>query len=76
MSALRSWRGPFLTVFGLLAVWQLLYWIVGDIALRSPLDTIRHSWTLFQSPSMWPHVAETATAFTAAITWFSSQPQR
>ena len=24
------------TVFGLLAVWQALYWAVGEIALRSP----------------------------------------
>lgn len=67
MSTIRAWRGPVLMILGLLSVWQALYWITGDIALRSPADTIRHSWALFQRPAMWPHIRETATAFSAAI---------
>jgi NitT/TauT family transport system permease protein len=54
-------------VAGLLAVWQVLYWIVGDIALRSPAETIRYTWTLFARPSFWPHVTESLKAFAVAI---------
>lgn len=67
MTGAHAWRGPALTVFGLLVIWQVLYWIVGDIALRSPADTVRYTWVLFQRPTFWPHVAETAKAFAAAI---------
>lgn len=67
MSTIRVWRGPVLMILGLFSMWQALYWITGDIALRSPADTIRHSCTLFQRPNMWPHIRETATAFAAAI---------
>lgn len=52
---------------GLFAGWQVLYWIVGEIALRSPGETIRYTWNLLQRPTFWPHIAETAKAFAAAI---------
>lgn len=63
----QRWRGPVLMVVGLFAAWQLLYWIVGDIALRSPADTIRYAWGLFQRPAFWPHVTESMRAFAVAI---------
>ena len=34
-----DWRGPVLLVVGVVIVWQLLYMVVGDIALRSPLES-------------------------------------
>jgi NitT/TauT family transport system permease protein len=40
-NALRRWRGPILLVAGLLVLWQLLYLAVDDVALRSPLETVR-----------------------------------
>lgn len=67
MSSHGSWRGPVLMVVGLFVFWQVLYWIVGEVALRSPLDTIRHTATLFARPNFWPHVVESARAFAAAI---------
>ena len=50
-----------------LAVWQLLYWIVGDIALRSPAATLRYTFALLERPTIWPHVAESMKAFAVAI---------
>lgn len=67
MSGEHRWRGPLLMVAGLLAVWQVLYWIVSDIALRSPLSTISYTYVLLGRASFWPHVYESATAFAAAI---------
>lgn len=67
MSGERTWRGPVLMVAGLLVAWQGLYWIVTDIALRSPLATVAYTGTLLGRPSFWPHVLESATAFATAI---------
>ncbi len=61
------WRGPVLMVTALLVLWQALYWIVGDVALRSPADTVRYAAGLFQRPAFWPHVMESARAFVVAI---------
>lgn len=67
MKHVVAWRGPVLMLAGLFAGWQVLYWIVGEIALRSPAETIRYTWALLQRPTFWPHIAETAKAFAAAI---------
>ena len=40
MSAWRSWRGPILLLAGLLVIWQALYWFAGELALRSPMQTL------------------------------------
>ena len=63
-----GWRGSAMMIAGALAAWQVLYWIVGDIALRSPLETMRYTWVLLERPSFWPHVVESMKAFGAAIT--------
>ncbi len=67
MSTWRSWRGPMLMIVGLLVVWQTLYWVAGDIALRSPVQTIRFAFVLLSRETFWPHVFESAKAFAAAI---------
>lgn len=63
-----GWRGSAMMIAGALAAWQVLYWIVGDVALRSPLETMRYTWVLLERPSFWPHVVESMKAFGAAIT--------
>lgn len=63
----RSWRGPLLLILGLLALWQGLYLITGEIALRSPLETIRFTATLLSRPMFWPNFEETAKAFSVAL---------
>jgi NitT/TauT family transport system permease protein len=67
MSAWQSWRGPILMVVGLFVLWQVLYWIVGEIALRSPAQTIRYTAILLGREAFWPHIIESAKAFAAAI---------
>ncbi len=66
-AAWRSWRGPVLMIVGLLVVWQTLYWAAGDIALRSPAQTIRFAFVLLSRETFWPHIFESAKAFAAAI---------
>jgi NitT/TauT family transport system permease protein len=68
MSALYAWRGPVLLVAGLLAAWQLLYLAVGDVALRSPAETVRFTIELLDRESFWPNLTETAKAFGIALT--------
>jgi NitT/TauT family transport system permease protein len=52
-----------LLIVGILAAWQVLYWLAGDIALTSPSTTAVHLWKLLGTARFWGHVAETARAF-------------
>jgi NitT/TauT family transport system permease protein len=56
-----------LLVLGILALWQVLYWLAGDIALTSPADTAVHLWKLLGTARFWGHAAETARAFGLAV---------
>jgi NitT/TauT family transport system permease protein len=56
-----------LLVLGILAIWQALYWIAGDIALTSPAGTVAHLWKLLGTMRFWEHAAETARAFSIAV---------
>jgi NitT/TauT family transport system permease protein len=51
----------------LVALWQGLYWVVGDIAFRSPLQTFSYTLHLLGTVSFWPNVLETAQAFALAV---------
>jgi NitT/TauT family transport system permease protein len=62
-----AWRGPLLLVVGLASVWQALYLVAGEIALRSPLDTVRDTARLLGDPRFWPHLQETMLAFGFAL---------
>ena len=64
---LRSWRNTIVLVAGLLAAWQLLYWFAGDVAMRSPLQTLRFTANLVRSEAFWPHLSETLRAFATAL---------
>ncbi|MBX3551934.1 MAG: ABC transporter permease subunit [Pseudolabrys sp.] len=55
-----------LLLVGIVAAWQILHWIAGDIALTSPLDTVEHLGKLLGTERFWLNVAETARAFVAA----------
>lgn len=67
MSASGGWRGPVLLLGGLALLWQALYLAIGDIALRSPVQTVAFLAELLARPSFWPHAAETAQAFAVAM---------
>lgn len=62
-----DWRGTFLLLLAFLGLWQILYMVVGEIALRSPWQTVRFAFELLQKPSFWPHLVETGKAFGAAL---------
>jgi NitT/TauT family transport system permease protein len=51
----------------ILAAWQLLYWAIGEIALRSPAQTLLFTARFLTTSAFWPHLAETATAFATAL---------
>jgi NitT/TauT family transport system permease protein len=51
----------------LLLLWQALYWAVGDVAFRSPWQTISYAAALATSERFLPHLQETARAFGLAL---------
>lgn len=48
--------------------WQTLYWIIGDVALRSPQQSVQYLGVLLTGDMLWPHMRETMTAFAIALT--------
>lgn len=67
MNGTGRWQGTLIFIAALIVLWQILYWIVGDIALRSPWQTLSFTVELLQKPSFWPHLMETGKAFAAAL---------
>jgi NitT/TauT family transport system permease protein len=56
-------RNGLLLVVALLLLWQAVYWLVGDVALSSPLATLRYTFTLFSRDDFGLHVYDTLRAF-------------
>jgi NitT/TauT family transport system permease protein len=71
MSAVVSkWRGArnaLTLIVGLLLLWQIIYLIVGDVALSSPLATLRYTATLVTSENFATHLYDTMRAFAIAF---------
>jgi NitT/TauT family transport system permease protein len=55
-----------LLIVAIVAIWQVLYWWIGEAALASPAATVRYAIRLFGSETFGPHLRETALAFAAA----------
>jgi NitT/TauT family transport system permease protein len=51
----------------LLAIWQLLHHVAGDVAMSAPIDTIRYTVTVIGSKEFRPHFFTTGTAFVVAL---------
>jgi NitT/TauT family transport system permease protein len=51
----------------LLALWQLMHLVAGDIAMTTPWQTMRYTAGLLGSDDFWPHVAISGKAFLAAV---------
>lgn len=64
----RSIRDMTLLVAVIIALWQLLYWRVGDIAMRPPLETVRYTVGMFANEQFYGHLWESMRAFAAALT--------
>ena len=62
----RAARNALTLIVALIVLWQLIYAVVGDIAMRSPLATLDYTLRLLASAAFWPHLSEMARAFAAA----------
>ncbi|HTG96132.1 MAG TPA: hypothetical protein VL982_01665, partial [Burkholderiales bacterium] len=58
-----KWRDPLILVFLIFVLWEALYLLVGDVALRSPATTVHNLGNLLNDPRFLPHINETALAF-------------
>jgi NitT/TauT family transport system permease protein len=63
----RGWRNALLLIAALLALWQVLYWWVGEAALASPLATLRYTARMVSGPDFGAHVFDTMRAFAIAF---------
>ncbi|HVO90797.1 MAG TPA: ABC transporter permease subunit [Casimicrobiaceae bacterium] len=66
-AATHGWRNALLLVLGLFALWQLVYMGVGEVALASPVATLRYTVKLVASEDFAMHVFDTLRAFTIAF---------
>jgi NitT/TauT family transport system permease protein len=60
-------RNTLTLIVVVLIAWQALYWIVGDVALRSPLQTLLFTAKFISTPQFAAHLAETSKAFGLAL---------
>jgi NitT/TauT family transport system permease protein len=58
-----KWRDSAVLIFLVVLVWEVLYLVVGDVALRSPAATVHNLKSLLEDARFLPHVRETGLAF-------------
>jgi len=58
-----KWRDSAVLIFLVVLTWEVLYLIIGDVALRSPAATVTNLNTLLADARFLPHVRETGLAF-------------
>ena len=63
----RGLRNTLVLIVGLLLAWELAYLVVGDVALRSPWQTIRFTVAFVQTDLFWENVTNTLGAFGLAL---------
>ena len=51
-------RNTIILIAGLLVFWELAYLAVGDVAMRSPWQTVTFLGRLMATDTFWPHLAE------------------
>ncbi|HTK00095.1 MAG TPA: ABC transporter permease subunit [Bordetella sp.] len=60
-------RNTLTLLVAVVVLWQLLYWMVGDVALRSPAQTLEFTLRFVTTEQFAGHLAETARAFGMAL---------
>jgi NitT/TauT family transport system permease protein len=65
--ARRPLRNAIVLIAGLLLAWELVYLVVGDVAMRSPWQTLRYTASLVRTDFFWLHLENTLRAFGAAL---------
>ena len=61
-------RNTAILIGGLFLFWELAYLVVGEVALRSPWETIQFLGQLMRTDIFWLHLADSAKAFAVALT--------
>lgn len=62
-----SLRNTLVLIAGLLVFWELMYFVVGDVAMRSPWQTMLATATLVRTDEFWVHLDNTLRAFGFAL---------
>lgn len=65
--ASATFRNTAILIVGLLLVWEMAYLVVGEVALRSPGQTIQFLYKLMQTDLFWLHLADSLKAFGVAL---------
>jgi NitT/TauT family transport system permease protein len=60
-------RNIVILLVGLFLLWEFAYLVVGDVALRSPWQTVHFLGTLMQTDMFWVHLSESLRAFATAL---------
>jgi NitT/TauT family transport system permease protein len=63
----RPLRNTLILIVGLLVFWELAYLVIGEIAMRSPWQTLQFTAKLMCTEIFWEHLAESMRAFAAAL---------
>lgn len=62
-----TFRNTAILIVGLLLVWEMAYLVVGEVALRSPGQTIQFLYKLMQTDLFWLHLGNSLKAFGVAL---------
>jgi NitT/TauT family transport system permease protein len=62
-----TFRNTVILIVGLFLVWELAYLVVGDVALRSPWQTVKFLGELMRTDLFWLHLADSLKAFAVAL---------
>jgi NitT/TauT family transport system permease protein len=62
-----TFRNTVILIVGLFLIWELAYLVVGDVALRSPWQTVNFLGKLMQTDLFWLHLADSLKAFAVAL---------
>src|SRR5215831_15575583 len=65
--AIAPFRNTVILIVGLFLFWELAYLIVGEVALRSPWETMQFLGKLMRTDDFWLHLADSLKAFAAAL---------
>ena len=60
-------RNTLVLIAGLFVFWELMYLVIGEVAMRSPLQTLRFTVTFVQTELFWTHLPDTLQAFAIAL---------
>ena len=63
-----TFRNTVILIVGLFLVWELAYLVVGNVALRSPWQTVKFLGDLMRTDLFWLHLADSLKAFAVALT--------